>query len=277
MTHIQLKTAIISGAAGGLGRATVKLFKDNGFRIIALDVDATRMTDLYTDESVHAYQLDVTKSGEIRKFVDDSGIVYDGLDVLVCLAGVYDTFPLTEADPGKFKRMMDINLHGTAALVQGLLNPLVIRQGRVIVVSSESYKMQAMFQPYMVSKAALEAYCQSARQELALKGISLSVIRPGAIRTPLLAWMKSKEFTAQYPVFKKDLEASWQKSLTMVGRISDPVEVAGVVLRAAISSRPKRIYRINNNPLLKLAALIPRRILDRMMIRMIKNSSGVAE
>lgn len=277
MTHVQLKTAIISGAAGGLGSAVVKLFKDNGFRIIALDVDIARMADLDTDKSLLVYQLDVTKSGEIRKFAEDSGIANDGLDVLVCLAGVYDTFPLTEADPGKFKRIMDINLHGTAGLVQGLLNPLIIRQGRVIVVSSESYKIQAMFQPYMVSKAALEAYCQSARQELALRGVSLSVIRPGAIRTPLLEWMNSKEFTAQYPVFKNEMEASWQKSLKMVGRISDPIEVAGAILRAAKSPRPKRIYRVNNNPLLKLAAIIPRRILDRIMIRMIKNSSAATK
>ncbi len=187
------------------------------------------------------------------------------------MAGIYDIYPLCEADPGKFRDMMAVNLHGTVNMVQGMLGPLIRNRGRVLVISSESYKIQAMFQPYMISKASLEAYCTVARQELAIKGVRLSVIRPGAIRTPLLKWMDPDEFSAAgYPVFKSAMEKSWKRSLKMVGKQTPPEIAARRIFQAATARKPKRVYLIGNNPLLMLAASLPQSFLDFVIIRLFR-------
>jgi NAD(P)-dependent dehydrogenase (short-subunit alcohol dehydrogenase family) len=140
----------------------------------------------------------------------------------------------------------------------------------VIVVSSESYKIQAMFQPYMISKASLEAFCRSARQELALKGVKLTIIRPGAINTPLLNWMKTDESVERYPVFEKELKKSRKRSVKMVGRIIAPEKVAKKIFMAAFAANPKRVYRVNNSKLLTFISLLPISFLDWLMVKMFR-------
>jgi len=262
------RTVLISGASGGLGGELVKIFAGQGFHVIAADKVYPEGDP--PDKNITRVLLDVTQPEEIKNMAAGN-FANKSLDILICAAGIYDIFPLCEADPGRFRDMMAVNLHGTVNLVQGLLEPLIRNRGRVLVISSESYKIQAMFQPYMISKASLEAYCAVARQELALKGVKLSVIRPGAIQTPLLKWMDSNEFsTTGYPVFESEMQKSWTKSLKMVGKLTPPEIVARKIFQAAIARKPKRVYLVNNNLLLILVSLLPKRFLDNLMIRMFR-------
>jgi 2,3-dihydro-2,3-dihydroxybenzoate dehydrogenase len=261
------KTVVISGAAGGLGTVLVKKYADLGYCVIAIDIDTSGIARLNHLNNVIAKTLDVTNLEQVRILINELDLDQKGLEILVCLAGIYDTFPVTEADPVFLNKIMAVNVIGTASLVQGFLKPLIKGSGRVVVVSSESYKIQTMFQPYMISKAALEAYCRAARQELALKGVKLAVIRPGAIRTPLLKWMSSPGYPGKYPIFDQEFRNCWEKSIKMVGKITSPEKVAGKILLASTVSRPKRIYRINNNPLLTLVSILPAGIIDRLIVR----------
>jgi NAD(P)-dependent dehydrogenase (short-subunit alcohol dehydrogenase family) len=264
------KTVLITGAAGGLGSALVKLFAEAGFRVIATDTDIMRLSGQDKGYDIIGKALDVTEPEQVKMIVNEMALDQTGLDILICAAGIYESFPVTEADPVLFKKIMAVNLLGTDNMVSNLLKPLVKSGGRVIVVSSESYKVQAMFQPYMVSKASLEAYCNCARQELALKGVKLSVIRPGAMNTPLLNWMKSAEFIERYPVYKKELMKSWKRSVKMVGKIVSPEMVAQKIFIAANETNPKRIYRVNNSRLVFFVSLLPKCFLDWMMIKMFR-------
>jgi NAD(P)-dependent dehydrogenase (short-subunit alcohol dehydrogenase family) len=264
------KIVVISGAAGGLGTVLVKKFADLKYQVIAIDINASGLARFNALENVITKAIDVTDLEQIRILAKDLNLDQKGLEVLVCLAGIYDTYPVTEADPALLQKILAVNLFGTASLVQGFLNPLIKSGGRVVVVSSESYKIQAMFQPYMISKSALESYCRVARQELALKGVKMVVIRPGAIRTPLLNWMSAPWDAGKYPVFDQELRDSWKKSIKMVGRIISPEKVAGKILLASTVSMPKRIYHINNNPVLKLVSLLPSGITDRLIVRILR-------
>ncbi len=270
-TRTTQKTVFITGAAGGLGRVLVRAYADTGYRVIATDINRAGLNSLSDLQLVTARYLDVTDSENITSLIKELDLESLGLDILVCLAGIYHTYPVTEENPDLFKKIISVNLLGTAALVRGLLKPLIKNKGRVIVVSSESYKIQAMFQPYMISKSALEAYCRSARQELALKDVKLIVIRPGAIRTPLLKWMETENDPGKYPVFRDEFGKSWYKSLKMVGKIVGPEPVAGRIMLASTALRPKRIYRINNNPFLTLISLLPAGIFDRLTVKIFKS------
>jgi NAD(P)-dependent dehydrogenase (short-subunit alcohol dehydrogenase family) len=263
---VSTKTVLISGAAGGLGKALVRKFADIGYRVIATDINSEGLSRFNGWRNVTARVIDVTNYDHVRELEKDFNLGKRGLDVLVCLAGIYSTFPVTEAQPGLLKKIMEVNFSGTVSLVQAFLGHLTENKGRVIVVSSESYKIQAMFQPYMISKAALEAFCRVARQELALKGVKLSVIRPGAINTPLLKWMDQPVDARNYPVFSSEFIKSWKQSLKMVGKISSPESVAAKIILAATAKKPKRVYRINNSILLHIISLIPEGLFDKLTV-----------
>jgi len=259
------KTVLITGASGGLGQSLVRIFNNHGFRLIATDIVKPDLTDINGIPGIFFIQADVTDSADVARLKAEAALEETGIDILICAAGIYDTYPVTEADPALFRHMIEVNVLGTVNMVQGMLNPLIKNKGRVIVVSSESYKIQALFQPYMITKASLEAYCLSARQELSLKDVSLTVIRPGAINTPLLNWMKNKVPKEMYPVFGDEFEAGYLESLKLVGKLTPPDVVAGKIFKAAISRNPKRVYRINNNPLLRIASLLPGSVLEKII------------
>jgi NAD(P)-dependent dehydrogenase (short-subunit alcohol dehydrogenase family) len=264
------RTVVISGAAGGLGRVLVRKFASLSYQVIAIDIDKSGLSALSELKNVKTRFLDVTNPEQVRIYAEEFDQEQKALELLICLAGIYDTYPVTEADPVLLQKIIAVNFFGVAFMVNGFIKPLISSKGHVIVVSSESYKIQALFQPYMISKAALEAYCRVARQELALKGVKLTVIRPGAIRTPLLDWMSSRVHSGQYAIYNQEFSASRQRSIEMVGRITSAEKVAGKILQASTVSRPKRIYRINNNPVLTLVSLLPAGIIDRLIVRMFR-------
>jgi NAD(P)-dependent dehydrogenase (short-subunit alcohol dehydrogenase family) len=266
------KVVLITGAAGGLGSSLVKRFAENGYRVIAVDIDPIKLSKLEYNEHIIRITADITSTEQVGKLRIESGLDEKGLDILICNAGIYDTYPVTEADPSLFRRMIEVNLLGTSVVVQGMLRSLVKTKGRVIVISSESYKVQALFQPYMISKASLEAYCKAARQELSLKGVKLSVVRPGAINTPLLKWMDSPESVDNYIHYNKELRKSWERSVKMVGRVATPERVAEKIYKVAIASRPKRVYLVNNNPLLFFIEILPGVLLDWLVKKLFNDT-----
>jgi NAD(P)-dependent dehydrogenase (short-subunit alcohol dehydrogenase family) len=269
-TSFPLKKVLISGAAGGLGSVLVNKFAALGYYVIAIDIDRQGLTRFDGLPNVVTKIIDITDTGQLKIMAKEIDLDVHGLDILICLAGIYDTYPVTEEDPSLLKKIIDVNLLGVVSMVKYFLEPLIIKHGRVIVVSSESYKMQALFQPYMISKAVLEAYCRVARQELALKGVKLTVIRPGAIRTPLLNWMSSPGNPGQYPVFDREFRASWNRSIKMVGKITSPEKVADKIVTASTVSKPGRVIRINNNPFLTLVSLLPSGLTEKLIIGMFR-------
>lgn len=268
-SHTRTRKVFITGAAGGLGSELVRIFHSHGYHVIAADIFPGNYQTV-TNETIQPVVMDVTDKSQVRALTKDLDLENSGLDILISAAGIYESFPVTSADPLLFSRIMDVNLHGTVNLVQALLGPLSRHSGRVIVISSESYKVQAMFQPYMITKAALESYCRAARQELALKGVKMIVIRPGAINTGLLKWMDSPDFIARYPVFSEELRKSWQSSVKMVGKMSAPQSVAWKVYIAATARRPKRVYRVNNSLLVEMISWLPGSVLDWLMVKLFK-------
>ena len=268
-------TVVISGAAGGLGTVLVKKFAALGYNVIAVDIDKSGLARFEGLQNVIAKNIDVTSIEQVRVLAREVNLDMKGLSLLICLAGIYDSYPVTEADTSLLQKIIAVNCTRAASLVNAFLKSLIKISGRVIIVSSESYKMQAMFQPYMISKASLEAYCRVARQELALKGVKLTVIRPGAIRTPLLKWMSSPVIPGQYPVFDEEFRNSWKISVRMVGRITTPEKVAKKIIRASTVSKPKRIYRINNSPLLTFISLLPSGFTDRISVRMFRKEKNM--
>jgi NAD(P)-dependent dehydrogenase (short-subunit alcohol dehydrogenase family) len=144
-------------------------------------------------------------------------------------------------------------------------------KGRVINISSESIRLPAAFHPYAASKIALEALSVSMRNELALEGVLLSIIRPGAINTPFLDNLNSMDERIGDSSFRSFLENFARKAPKEIHNICEPETVAAVVVKALTKKKPKRYYHVNNNPKLRMAQMLPHRWRDYFMQRMLKS------
>lgn len=266
-----MKTVLITGAASGLGAATAALFIRNGYRVVSTDIVYEEINDERPGAESLIFPMDVSSYESVKRVgiaLKELGI---SIDILINNAGVFDLYPLTEIDTATLVKILQINALGASRLIRAFLPDLMINNGRVIQISSESVKIPGLFQPYQVSKILLEAYSRSVRQELALKGIHLVLVRPGAIRTGLYKELASYENPIRNSRFDNEFERFVKKTSKFVGRILRPEQVAVIIFRAATVSKPKYIYRINNNPLLSLLSLLPDRFMDRMVLKMVGN------
>lgn len=265
------KAIIVTGAAGGLGSAIVnevqKIFKDH--IAVATDVDPAILT-AFDSSAVQAFSMDVTNEDSIlkvRKELEDKGIMVWGL---VNNAGVSDFFPVSERSKEELEKIFAINTFGPVNMVRNFLPHLLESRGRVVQISSESVRLPAAFHPYAASKIAQEALSVSLRNELALNDVMLSIIRPGAINTPFLEDLTAMKERIGDSIFKEYLHNFADRAPKQIHNITSPENVAKVVVKALSAKRPKFYYRVNNNPKLRIAALLPHRVRDYFMLKMLK-------
>lgn len=269
MTHLR-KAILITGASGGLGQAIVKAFI-NAFpdmQIVATDISPS-VREVY-DSDIIAMQMDVTDETSInavRKDIEDKNLQVCGL---VNNAGVSDFFPITEKGKDALESMYAINTFGPVNMVRAFLPHLIATKGRVVNISSESIRLPAAFHPYADTKIALEALSVSMRNELALHGAKLVVVRPGAINTPFLKDLHELKDRIGESIYSEYLYNFAVKAPKQLRRVSEPDEVAAVIVKALQKRKPKRYYHVNNNPLLRIAQRLPHKVKDRLMQKMLK-------
>lgn len=262
---------IITGAAGGLGKATVAscLLAFPDLLIIAGDI-SPNINSIYNDQRILTASLDVTDEASIhalRKEMEDKGIIARGI---INNAGVSDFFPVSEKDRATLEKIFAINTFGPVNTVRVFLSHLIETKGRVIQISSESVRLPAAFHPYAASKIAQEALSVSLRNELALHDVKLSIIRPGAINTPFLNDLHSMQDRIGDSIYKEYLINFATRAPEEIHNICEPATVAAVIVKALSKSKPKRYYRVNNNPKLRLAQMLPHSIRDYFMQKMLK-------
>ena len=271
-TRNTLKKAIlITGAAGGLGQAIVNkcIHKFPDFIIIATDIDKG-ISGLYKDPVI-GMQMDVTDETSIltvRKEIEDRGLQVWGL---VNNAGVSDFFPITEKSKETLESMYAINTFGPVNMLRAFLAHLIATKGRVVNISSESIRLPTAFHPYANTKIALEALSVSIRNELALHGAKLIVVRPGAINTPFLRDLHHLKERIGESIYAEYLHNFANEAPKQIRRISEPDEVAAVIVKALAKPKPKQYYHVNNNPFLKIAQRLPNRLKDSLMQKMLKS------
>jgi NAD(P)-dependent dehydrogenase (short-subunit alcohol dehydrogenase family) len=193
--------------------------------------------------------MDVTDGREVSRVRRKVAAVTDGLDGLVCCAGIFAGGPLVEADEKEMSGILDINVMGAFRVVKELFPLLKNRGGTIVLIGSESSRCAMPFNgPYTVSKYALQAYADVLRRELMFLGVRVTIIQPGAIRTPLLSGARSTierrtagtAFPTQLGLVRRMLSREWETGM-------QPARVAGVVLRALRARTAKPFYRVGND------------------------------
>src|SRR4051794_36343639 len=172
MTHSPTvpPTALVTGAAGGIGRALSAAFRRAGYRTVGVDRVAAEDVDI----------VDVTDSVAVAAFASR----LDSLSVLVNAAGVIRL--RQEYDPSEFERVVDINLTGTMRMAVGCRAALARGRGAVVNIASMHAIFGAPLSPaYAASKAGVVQLTKSLAVAWAEDGIRVNAIAPGWIETPM--------------------------------------------------------------------------------------------
>ena len=276
-----LKVVVITGASTGIGRACALHLHALGFRVFAgirktADGEALRAA---AGERLQPVYLDVTDGESIRVAARtvEAGCGDGGLAGLVNNAGIAVAGPLEFLPLDSLRSQLEINVVGQIAVTQALLALLRRAGGRIVNMSSVSGRVAAPFLgPYSASKFALEALSDCMRLELRPWGISVSVVQPGPIATPI--WKKSRAATknmlAELPAPAQQLYGAatraagkWEREMTR--EIPSPMVVARAVEHALTAPRPHTRYRIGRTSLIAdlVARFAPDRLRDWLLVR----------
>jgi NAD(P)-dependent dehydrogenase (short-subunit alcohol dehydrogenase family) len=212
--------------------------------------------------------MDVTDVASIKRARRTIQRSAPGLDGIVCAAGIYVGGPLLDVADEDLRRVLDVNVLGAAQVVRELM-PLLRHGSTLAFVSSESTRAVMPFTgPYVMSKRALEAYAETLRRELLPLGIRVTVIQPGAIRTPLLgSAARSLKSDSARAVYRGALRSAERVLLREMETGMDPSRVARVIVRALERRRPRRRRRVGNNRLRAFVSFLPASWIDAFLRR----------
>lgn len=263
------KTVIITGAAQGLGKALSMEFLAKGWNIIATDVIKPSFAG--PPDRFLSLQMDVTSDDSVARATEDSSRVFGKLDLIINNAGIDRYMLLSEADVYQFKNVFEVNVFG-AYRVNRLFLPLLNRPGgRILLIGSESLNLAMPFMAYPLSKKLLEGYAKALRQELKFRGVDVIVIRPGAMDTNIVKELSRlpafpPEETAGDPL-RRAFNSFTAQAAKEVGRIISTEKAAGYIFRVSVQNNPRPVYRINNMLQLKIAALLPYWLQEKIVLK----------
>ena len=204
------KTALVTGAGGGLGHATTERLVANGWKVFAADISKDLLRSSMHDPDVVPVVIDVTDQESIQSAYDAVASQTDRLDGIVNFAGIMGVGSLTDIPEERLARILDINVMGTYRVNKTFLPLVEAARGRIVNLSSETgWQSAAPFNgPYAMSKHAIEAYSTALRRELALLDIKVVTIQPGAFRTNMVAGIEEAFTAAEAETPKQSLYIS---------------------------------------------------------------------
>ncbi|MBV9291832.1 MAG: SDR family NAD(P)-dependent oxidoreductase [Frankiales bacterium] len=273
------RSVVLTGAAGGLGSATVRRLAGSGWRVFATDLAGPAL-DALAGDGVTTIACDVTDESSVAAMTEAVRSQADRLDAVVNFAGILGVGPLVEIAAADFRRVLDVNVVG-GFLVNRALFPLLHRAAidggsgsggrpRIVLLSSETGWQSAMpFNgPYAISKHAVEAYGDSLRRELAILGIAVVKIQPGAFKTGMVESILGR-FGALADAstnYERVLRLAQKRIPQEERRAGNPADLAALVERVLEAPRPKPAYRIHTNPQAAALDRLPTRVVDRLLL-----------
>ncbi len=220
--RLQGKTAIITGAAGGIGMATARKFVREGAAIVVADHHPERVEEAVAalatgDAKVLGVCTDVTDHASVEAMVGRTIDAFGRVDVLVNNAGITQDARLVKMSETQFDAVIDVNLKGVFLCAQAVAGPMLEQGSGVILNASSVVGLYGNFGQtnYAATKAGVIGFTKTWARELGPKGVRSAVVCPGFVRTPILASIPP---------------AVMQKTIDKIplGRLGEPEEIANV-------------------------------------------------
>ncbi len=213
------QVAVVTGAAGGIGSATVRQLRADGMTVVALDLDAEAAAAVSPD----SYRLDVTDADQVADVMSRILERYGHVDVLVNNAGIAGSAAATtahETPVADFDLVMAVNVRGPFLCARALL-PAMMNAGSGHIITIASVAGIVAFPgrfAYTASKGAAIQLARSIAIDYGHLGIRSNSICPGMVETPMTQWRLDQ------PELRARVEAQ-----IPVGRVATPAEIADAV------------------------------------------------
>ena len=184
--RLQGKSAIITGAARGIGKAFAEAYVREGATVAIADINlaAAEATAAAIGPQAYAVQLDVTDQASIDAAVAAAVARTGGVDILINNAALFDMAPLVDISRASYDRLFSINVAGTLFMMQAVAKAMISRGkgGKIINMASQAGRRgEGLVAVYCATKAAVISLTQSAGLNLIAHGINVNAIAPGVV------------------------------------------------------------------------------------------------
>lgn len=193
MKRYELKNRVIAitGATGGLGKATAQALRDKGARLVLLDLDPAALdaqaAALGGPEVAAGWVADVRSFESLESALQKAARHFGGIDVVIANAGIGDIVSMENASPAYFERVIDVNLTGVWRTLRAALPHVRQRQGYLMAISSmAAFVHSPLNAHYTASKAGVWAMCDSIRLELRHLDVGVGTVHPTFFPTPMM-------------------------------------------------------------------------------------------
>lgn len=218
------KVVIVTGGASGIGEETVRLFAQEGAKVVIADFSdrGQEVSDRFNGEGLetHFVKTNVVDENDVKSMVEQTVNKFGRLDILFANAGIAKDGPAHELSAEAWQRTIDINLSGVFLCDKYAIQQMLSQGGGGVIVncgSIHSHVGKASVTAYAAAKGGVKLLTQSIGIDYAARGIRVNAVCPGYIDTPLIAGRT--EAITQHLV-----------SLHPMGRLGRPEEVAKAVL-----------------------------------------------
>jgi D-sorbitol dehydrogenase (acceptor) len=180
------QTALITGAARGIGLAFAQAYLREGAKVALADIDISRArkeAESLGDKAI-AIEMDVTDEGSIKNAVGQTKEAFGGIDILINNAAIFTAAPVVDVERAEFDRVFAINVGGTFFTLQAVAREMIAagKGGRIINMASQAGRRgEPLVSAYCATKAAIISLTQSAGLDLIKHGINVNAISPGVV------------------------------------------------------------------------------------------------
>ncbi len=220
------RTALVTGAASGIGRAVAARLVHDGATALLLDRDEAGVKEAAAELGAEHLVADLAEP----EAIDALRLGERGVDILVNNAGIQHVAPVQEFDPELFASIHRVMLHAPFLLARAVLPGMYAAGwGRIVHVSSvHGHRASAYKSAYVSAKHGLEGLSKVIALEAAEKGVTSNTVCPGYVRTPLVEGQISDQ-AASHGIEESEVVDQVLLARTPVKRLVEPDEVAGLV------------------------------------------------
>jgi 3alpha(or 20beta)-hydroxysteroid dehydrogenase len=231
MGRLEGKVAIITGGAGGIGKAVGKRFVAEGADVLLVDLDEAQLAAACAEigsNKVSYFVGDVTSMEDNQAMVDTATERYGGVDTFLANAGIEgDVSSIVDYDEARFEQVMAVNVKGPFLGLKAAIPALQARGGGSVIITSSvaGVKGAAGVAPYVTSKHAVIGMMKSAAKEVAADNIRVNTVNPSPVDTRM---MRSLE-EGMAPGAAEQAKAAMEASIPL-GRYAQPEDIANIML-----------------------------------------------
>lgn len=231
MERVAGKVAVITGGAGGIGKAVGKLFVAEGADVLLVDLDEQALQDACNEigsNKVSYCVADVTKSEDNQEMIRIAEERYGGVDIFLANAGIEgDVASIVDYDEARFDQVMAVNIKGPFLGLKAAIPAINKRGGGSVIITSSVAGINggANVAPYVTSKHAVIGMMKSAAKECAAMNIRVNTVNPSPVETRMMRSLEEGFAPGQAEAMKAQMQAN-----IPLGRYAEPEDIAKIML-----------------------------------------------